>query len=476
MTRNIPAILLITAMSMSSGCDRESNPTCPGNVQHLSRIEAQVLANCLTVQAAAEEFAFQNDLVYPGGWGDCTRMGETLCDLLPGGVLLKNPVILCRIEPSVWGGDPWCPGQTSIEPIQAFGLNVGYTIQGIGEESGDVISTITSVHSRYEAEILAQCFLLESDGLLYYMQNKDDEYPRDIDTDVNLEGKTVLDYVSDIWGGMGRTNVLTGELSEPRNGTASDPGSIGYSPVMDGDVVVGCIITAAGERPGDLIVNREGLSGYDLNVHAGCHYLEQALLTFAWRNDMIFPDDLNGDADLTGRTLAEYYPNAYGAFYNQYTGIHSNPVMGTADAAGEVAYTPVSMDGVNSGYIITGVGKYPGHIIVRHEYGLSEADKSIYYTGAVLRTAAEEFAERNGGVYAVDFDKDENLDSHTILNLLPSIRLLVNPVSSRRTGIINGRASYPGETGYVGWGTGYSITSINEAGYYIIDYNRRTTQ
>lgn len=457
------------ALSVSSlGCDRESDLTTPEITKYQSRAEAQVIANCLTVQAATEEFAFLNGGIYPAAAADCIPNGDNLVDLLPEGWLLENPMTLYPTEPAAWGCSPYAPGGTSIEAVVGSSINVGYTIKGSGEEPRVIIANMTNIRPGDHAGIMGKCLHFENDILHYFTGSNDGTFPRDLDTDRDLDGNTVMDYI-DMYGGWLLINILTGELSEPRMGTAYDPGSIAYAPIIEGDIVVGCIITAVGETPGELIVNRECIEARESYVLQNCHLFEQALLKFAWRNDMIFPDDMNSDTDMTGRTLLDYFPHNY----NYYTRVRCDPVDGTAYEVGEIAYTPVVEFGINSGYVITGAGKYPGVIVARSEYDLSEADKAINYTGAVLRTAAEEFAERNDGVFAVDFDTDMNLDKNTILDLLPNKRLLINPVSSNRTGIINGRAAYPGETAYRGWGTGFRISSINEAGYYIINYNWR---
>jgi len=476
MIRNNTTIMLVMVLSVSLlSCERESSPTAPGTAERLSSTDAQVVANCLTVQAALEEFAFYNWTLYPYDELDATYTGESIQDLLPR-YLLENPVTLYSTEPSAWERSAIVPGETGVEFVHAHGLPVGYTISGVGEELGVNITTITNIASSDEAKIKAQVYFLEAKALGRFMRDNDDAYPLDVDSDRNHEGKTLHDYLIDYYWGNNIVipNVFTGELTEPRNGTAYEPGSIAYSPVIEEDVVIGCIFTAAGESPGELIVNRKGVSGAESYVHMNCRLLEDAVLEFAWRNNMVFPNDLTTDTDLTGKTVSD--SKQYREIYNAYTDVglpsdlRSKPIVGTAYAQGEIAYTPVSENGANSGYEITGVGKYPGVIVARHEYALSKADKAIYKTGALLRTAAEEFIERNNGVIAVDFNTDMNLDSQTIFDLLPSSRILSNPTPSKRTGIVNGRAVYPGETGYAGWETGFRITSINDAGYYIVDY------
>ncbi len=458
------------ALSVSSlGCDRESNITTPASTDYSSRIEAQVIANCLTVQAATEEFAFMNRGVYPAASADCTPKGDNLYDLLPGDCPLINPLNMYPTEPSVWGGSPCNPGETGIQAVMGgYCINVGYTIRGTGEEPGVIIATMTNIDPDDHLGIMGQCLHFETNILYYFTSSNDGTFPRDLDTDRDLDGYTIMDHIN-MRGGWLFVNVFTGEFSNPVMETAYEPGSIGYAPIIEGDIVIGCIITAVGETPGELKVNRECIEARESYTLLNCRLFEKALRMFAWRNNMVFPDDINSDTDLTGRTLLEYFSH----YSNPYTRLSCTPVDGTAYEVGEIAYMPIVEFGINSGYVITGAGKYPGVIVARHEYDLSEADKAIYYTGAVLRTAAVEFAERNDGVFAVDFDTDMNLDKNTILDLIPLKKLLINPVSSNRTGIINGRAAYPGETAYIGWGTGFRITSINEAGYYIIDYRWR---
>ena len=62
--------------------------------------EASVKSNCHTVQLAAEDFAVQNDGVYAANVGvDAAPNGDTISDMLPGGVLLENPFTKGDTEP-----------------------------------------------------------------------------------------------------------------------------------------------------------------------------------------------------------------------------------------------------------------------------------------------------------------------------------------------------------------------------------------
>jgi hypothetical protein len=104
-------------------------------------LEDSVRANCLRVQVAAERFASLNNGVYAADVdADCTPEGQTITDLLPNGALLMNPFTRACTEPV--NGSAANPGETGYVPIVQNGINVGYTITGVGAETGTVIITI----------------------------------------------------------------------------------------------------------------------------------------------------------------------------------------------------------------------------------------------------------------------------------------------------------------------------------------------
>jgi type II secretory pathway pseudopilin PulG len=103
--------------------------------------EAAVKANCRTTQLAAEDFAVQNDAVYPTDLTDTTPSGNTLVDLLPRQQLLMNPFSKTRTEPI--SGAPAIAGSTGYEVlIGAFGLATGYRITGFGHDA--IVITVIS--------------------------------------------------------------------------------------------------------------------------------------------------------------------------------------------------------------------------------------------------------------------------------------------------------------------------------------------
>ncbi|MBN2071432.1 MAG: prepilin-type N-terminal cleavage/methylation domain-containing protein [Candidatus Krumholzibacteriota bacterium] len=104
--------------------------------------EASVKSNCHTVQLAAEDFAVQNDGVYAGAAADATPSGEVLQDLLPGGNLMENPFTKVASEPQFAAAAT--PGQTGYVVVALNGVNIGYTIDGVGKTAGTAVITLTS--------------------------------------------------------------------------------------------------------------------------------------------------------------------------------------------------------------------------------------------------------------------------------------------------------------------------------------------
>jgi len=105
--------------------------------------EASVKSNCHTVQLAAEDFAVQNDGVYAGNVGvDAAPNGDTITDMLPGGVLMENPFTKLATEPV--DAAAATAGQTGYLPVAVGGVNIGYSITGCGKDAGTTVITLTS--------------------------------------------------------------------------------------------------------------------------------------------------------------------------------------------------------------------------------------------------------------------------------------------------------------------------------------------
>ena len=94
-------------------------------------LENEVIANCYTVQQAVEIFAAQNNGEYPDDVAvHATPAGDTVTDLLPGGVLLTNPSWNIATEPG--DGAATQAGQTGYTDTKDNGVSVGYHITGFG--------------------------------------------------------------------------------------------------------------------------------------------------------------------------------------------------------------------------------------------------------------------------------------------------------------------------------------------------------
>ncbi len=93
-------------------------------------LEANIKRNCHVVQLAAEDFAVRNNGTY-------SAAGADLQPLFPEGNLLKNSFTKVRSEPQ-FGAMGALTGEIGITVIAAAGVNVGYTINGMGRH-GEIL-------------------------------------------------------------------------------------------------------------------------------------------------------------------------------------------------------------------------------------------------------------------------------------------------------------------------------------------------
>ncbi len=99
--------------------------------------EAKVKGAAHTVQLAAEDFAVRNDGIYSDAAADLTP-------LLPGAALLENAFTGIATEPQ-FASAAATAGQVGIQAVLQGGVNVGYTITGMGKDpAAGVILTLTS--------------------------------------------------------------------------------------------------------------------------------------------------------------------------------------------------------------------------------------------------------------------------------------------------------------------------------------------
>ena len=100
-------------------------------LSNAEELEQKVIENCFIVREAVMRFAMLNGGVYPYNLGtDVTPEGDTVTNLLPGGVLLENPFSYAATEPC--DGNAYDPGEVSYVPVYAGVSLVGFTIKGVG--------------------------------------------------------------------------------------------------------------------------------------------------------------------------------------------------------------------------------------------------------------------------------------------------------------------------------------------------------
>jgi MSHA pilin protein MshA len=99
--------------------------------------EAKVKGAAHTVQLAAEDLSVRNDGIY-------SDLGADLQPLLPGGVLLANAFTGVATEPQFTAA-AGAAGEVGIVALVQGGVNVGYTITGMGKDpAAGVILTLVS--------------------------------------------------------------------------------------------------------------------------------------------------------------------------------------------------------------------------------------------------------------------------------------------------------------------------------------------
>ncbi|MFA4947191.1 MAG: prepilin-type N-terminal cleavage/methylation domain-containing protein [Candidatus Krumholzibacteriia bacterium] len=105
--------------------------------------EAAVKSNSHAVQLAAEDFAVQNNGVYAADVDNAqTLSGKTITDILPKGMLLRNPFTNAHTEPV--NGIASNPGEVGYTCIQQNGSNVGYSITAVGKTPNVTILALIS--------------------------------------------------------------------------------------------------------------------------------------------------------------------------------------------------------------------------------------------------------------------------------------------------------------------------------------------
>jgi hypothetical protein len=225
-------------------------------LSNLDALEDSVRNNCLLVQQAVEEFAAQNQGVYPLELGDVTDCrGESIIDLLPGESYLVNPFTKHATEPV--DGEAAIVGSTGYRVVSPAGCCVGYIITGTGRAGAKIVE-ITNIGSLNETIVIGNCQNLQNAVRIFARLNNG-VYPNNVHTDTAPSGETVMDL---LWGPTDYLeNPYTNEPSQPVYRRAYYPGETGYEVLREGGVNVGCIITGVGDNEDVLIF--EFTSPYD---------------------------------------------------------------------------------------------------------------------------------------------------------------------------------------------------------------------
>lgn len=209
--------------------------------------KVQVMVNCMILREAAMQYASQSYAVYAYSvnW-PANEAGNTLLDLLPGGVLLENPYTGQHAEPSGMAAN--APGEIGYIPIVQSGFCIGCIITGFGEDS--LLCEVTNIFSQEDANVMTNCHMVRWAAELFASENGG-VYPSDVDIDSTPFGNTLIDFLP---GGYRLQNPYTMSLTEPFNATAANPGETGYIPCIYGGINRGYTITGVGRHGGVVII------------------------------------------------------------------------------------------------------------------------------------------------------------------------------------------------------------------------------
>jgi len=240
--RNLLMCIMISMLAGVFACSEDpaeliiepSEPT-------IEELEAKVIENCQTLEAALEEFASFNNGACPIDiYSDTNDLGLTVIDYLPGGELMENPFTGERTEPvDTIATEPGQTGYYLKSPLYP----ALYYIYGFGETH-----VIVELSNREELEqkVIENCFIVREAVMRFALLNGG-VYPYDIGVDINLEGDTVIGLLP---GSMLLENPFHLVRTEPVDYTARQIGEVGYWPVYVGASNVGYTITGVGAEGG----------------------------------------------------------------------------------------------------------------------------------------------------------------------------------------------------------------------------------
>ncbi|MFA4947674.1 MAG: hypothetical protein WC674_04080 [Candidatus Krumholzibacteriia bacterium] len=382
-------ILLLLANLATGGCSREDNSVNTPTPVPETPDASIVVANCATLQAAVEQFAGENDGVYPENVdADTSLAGNTVIELLPAGDF-ENPFTGSPSAPV--NGVAGNPGEVGYVPVAEGDWNVGYVVTGFGADS--LVATLSNLGSPEEAKVIANCFIVRQAAEEMFDNNH--KYPYEIDCrywwHLNLANPLV--------------NPYTGLAQYPPGRTARSPGEIGYVAILQNDVPIGYVVTGYGAGSVIFTLSNLGYSREEAIIASDCRTLQRSV---------------------------EEYPDTHGGLY-----------PGTAACVPGVAYETIQISGWNIGYRITGSAQGSEFI----EMATSPQEARVRLNCLLLKQAVEESAAQNEGLYPETVDKDR-IPGGSVIDLLPRAHLLENPYTGSRESPVNHSATRPGEIGY----------------------------
>lgn len=354
--------LSILACSILYSCGKED---CPVDAQVPSTpdLDAIVIQNCYVLLQAAELYSAENRRNYYSidVFSDTSSAGHTLIELIPEGYWLENPISHQPAE--LVNGRAANAGEIGYEPLLQRDSNPGYTITGHGIDS---IIIILSNLDALEDAVRRNCLLVQLAAETWsrecYSDNAYGYYPSNVDLDTNHCGNRLLFLLP---GEVRLINPFTKIATEPIDAMATYYGETGYQPFIKGPFAVGYRITGVGQEVGQLIFDvSKNASPEDRTVVFNCLIIREGVVTFMFRNNLIYPSDTHTDTTPSGDTVLDLMPD-WGCRLpeNPYTLELDQPVDRRAYYQGETGYEVIVEGGVNVGCNITGVGAEEGMLI-----------------------------------------------------------------------------------------------------------------
>jgi len=213
----------------------------------------------------------------------------------------------------------------------------------------------------------------------------------------------------------------------------------------------------------------------DDTVAANCEVVAEALEAYAAENAGDYPRLLDQES-LSGNTVFDLLPGGQMPI-DPYSGQPGDLEECGNPTPGNVLYYPVVTNpwGPSSpvaNFRVTGYGAN-GNVVAELFHDPSDPlllrDASVVQNCETVRDAVEAFASMNDGWYPGGLT-DTTPGGDTVIDLLPSGTLLVNPYTGVHTEPTNGHAAVLGQTGYLvrsdtqGRNAGYTITGYGWCG------------